>query len=132
MANRLRSNVWNYFHKADNDMAVCTVCKQKISYKPMITNLKAHLKRKHISVYSDLSSQSHQSQHDSAQASTSSQEVVPSGPTTCSVITFDSITPTYHVQPPPKRQRTLGSYVMKKVTPEQKKQIDEDLSLIHI
>ena len=31
------------------------------------------------------------------------------------------------VQPPPKRQRTSGSYVTKKVIPEQKKQIHEDL-----
>lgn len=121
MANRPRSDVWNYFVKADNGMAVCTVCKQKISYKSTITNSKGHLKRKHISVYSDLSSQPHQSQHDSAQAMTSTQEVVPSGPATSSVITFGDIMPTDPVQHPPKRQRTLASYVPRKITPDQKK-----------
>ena len=107
-------------------MAVCILCKQKFSYKSAITILKGHLKRKHISVYSDLSSQSQQNQHDSAEASTFSQKVVPSGPT-CSVITFDNTSPTDHVQPLPKRQRTLGSYVTKKVMPEHKKRIDEEL-----
>lgn len=139
MANKTRSDVWNYFNKIDNTNASCTICKKVISYKSTITNLKGHLKRKHISVHFGLLKDPLSNQD----ANTIENTVQPQPGLSCSSDTattsFSLTTETNNTisncatnntnspQPPSKRQKTLGSYVGKKVTPDQKRKIDADL-----
>lgn len=55
MSRARSSAVWNYF-TVDNvcdKKAVCNYCKKTLSYKSTITNLKLHLKQKHLSVYEE-------------------------------------------------------------------------------
>lgn len=47
--------IWNYFEIGDlaAKKAVCKYCKNSFSYKTTVTNLKLHLKKKHIGVYEE-------------------------------------------------------------------------------
>ncbi|XP_039762273.1 uncharacterized protein LOC120635350 isoform X3 [Pararge aegeria] len=56
MSRQRTGKIWNYF-KIANDVdkkAICKYCKKSLSYKSTITNLKLHLKQKHISAFEDL------------------------------------------------------------------------------
>lgn len=49
------SELWNYFKKCKEDgKARCNTCNDILSFKSTIANLKNHLKRKHISLYTTL------------------------------------------------------------------------------
>lgn len=52
---RIPSLIWNYFDIDDGVAmkAICKYCKNNISYKSTITNLKLHLRKKHIGVYEE-------------------------------------------------------------------------------
>lgn len=41
------SSVWRFFEVQDATVAICSICKCKLSYKSSISNLKKHLQRKH-------------------------------------------------------------------------------------
>lgn len=47
-----KSEIWNFFSVSDEDKskAKCNICKSVFSYKTSVTNLKAHITRKHPSV----------------------------------------------------------------------------------
>jgi hypothetical protein len=51
-AKRKRSEVWNYFTIADHNktLAKCDLCKQILSYKSSVSNLKKHIQKKHVTV----------------------------------------------------------------------------------
>jgi hypothetical protein len=48
--------VWDFFEKSTDGSktAVCNFCRRQFSFKTTITNLKTHLKQKHISAYNIL------------------------------------------------------------------------------
>ncbi|CAH2084128.1 unnamed protein product [Euphydryas editha] len=48
--------IWNFFEKSSvgHKIAICNYCRRELSYKTTITNLKTHLKQKHISAYNNL------------------------------------------------------------------------------
>lgn len=48
--NRKTSDIWQYCTVLDRTHAKCTLCKQRLSYKSSITNIKRHLARKHPDV----------------------------------------------------------------------------------
>ncbi|XP_072400765.1 E3 SUMO-protein ligase ZBED1-like [Diabrotica undecimpunctata] len=45
-----KSEIWNFFSDEDNSKAKCNICKSVFSYRTSVTNLKAHITRKHPSV----------------------------------------------------------------------------------
>ena len=47
--------IWNYFdpNNIGDKLADCRLCKKTLSYKTTITNLKQHLKQKHLSSYNE-------------------------------------------------------------------------------
>lgn len=53
---RRNNDTWNHFDKrvGVEKVATCKYCKKDLSYKGTTTNLKTHLRLKHISVYSSL------------------------------------------------------------------------------
>lgn len=50
MSRFLGSDMWNYFNKTVNQKAQCKICKATISYKSTVSNLKKHIKNKHIGI----------------------------------------------------------------------------------
>lgn len=48
--------IWNFFEKPidGNKIATCNYCHRELSFKTSVTNLKQHLRQKHISVYNIL------------------------------------------------------------------------------
>lgn len=142
MSNKNRSDVWNYFTKIDTDNASCTICKKVISYKSTITNLKGHLKRKHISIHFGLLKEPSKNQPDNesqenifdesneprpscSSTATSSKTALATSPVIAG--SSSAVTASASVDPPPKQQRTISNYVGRKVTPEIKRKIDKDL-----
>lgn len=115
------SELWLHFEKDEvSGKASCNICKEKISYKSTTSNLKSHLKRKHVSIFSSAFS-SH----------TPPPPMLP-GP---SNIPPSCVPPT---QGPventdesgtgrAKRQRLMAEFTSKKISAEQKKQINLDL-----
>ncbi|KAG6452775.1 uncharacterized protein LOC115445213 isoform X1 [Manduca sexta] len=57
---RRKAEIWKYFQKCDskNKIAACNFCKKALSYKTTSTNLRIHLKLKHILEYNKLMSTS--------------------------------------------------------------------------
>nr|CAD7610390.1 unnamed protein product [Timema genevievae] len=47
---RKRSEIWNLFTPMDQEFANCNMCKQRLSYKTSVSNLKKHMQRKHPGV----------------------------------------------------------------------------------
>nr|CAD7428408.1 unnamed protein product [Timema monikensis] len=47
---RKSSKMWNFFTPMDQVFAKCNICKQRLSYKTSVSNLKKHMKRKHPGV----------------------------------------------------------------------------------
>lgn len=47
---RKSSDLWSFFEQVDNHIALCNICKVKISFKGSISNLKKHLQRKHPTI----------------------------------------------------------------------------------
>ncbi|KYN27521.1 hypothetical protein ALC57_03090 [Trachymyrmex cornetzi] len=47
---RRTSIIWNFFTVKNELYATCNFCKQNLSYKSFITNLKQHIKNKHPSI----------------------------------------------------------------------------------
>lgn len=135
MSGRQRSDVWSYFSQKENVKAVCNICKAEISFKSTITNLKSHLKRKHVGVYTELVSKN--CANDNSQNSSGS--VIPLESETATINTESAETiPQPNVSVPVipsassgqnrvKRQRTIGSYIAKEITSHQKNLIDRDL-----
>lgn len=127
--NKPRSDVWNYFDKGPNCNAICTICKKHISYKSTITNLKGHLKRKHISTFTGISL----NQASQPENRPIDQDLNIPGPSTSAVAFVDETqTGNVYPSPAPKRQRTIGLFVPRKITPDQKKKIDNDLLQLFI
>ncbi|XP_037922928.1 E3 SUMO-protein ligase ZBED1-like [Hermetia illucens] len=135
ISGRQRSDVWSYFSQKENVKAVCNICKAEISFKSTITNLKSHLKRKHVGVYTELVSKN--CANDNSQNSSGS--VIPLESETATINTESAETiPQPNVSVPVipsassgqnrvKRQRTIGSYIAKEITSHQKNLIDRDL-----
>lgn len=48
--NNKKSPIWNFFSVVDAYNAKCTVCRQILSYKSSISNLKKHFNRKHPTI----------------------------------------------------------------------------------
>lgn len=50
--------IWNFFDKSIDGCktATCNYCRRQLSFRTSVTNLKSHLKQKHISVYNNLMS----------------------------------------------------------------------------
>ncbi|CAD7078359.1 unnamed protein product [Hermetia illucens] len=135
VSGRQRSDVWSYFSQKENVKTVCNICKAEISFKSTITNLKSHLKRKHVGVYTELVSKN--CANDNSQNSSGS--VIPLDSETATINTESAETiPQPNVSVPVipsassgqnrvKRQRTIGSYIAKEITSHQKNLIDRDL-----
>lgn len=45
-----KSILWNFFTPKNDILASCNLCKQTLSYKSSISNLKTHLRRKHPTI----------------------------------------------------------------------------------
>ncbi|CAG5039081.1 unnamed protein product [Parnassius apollo] len=119
MAGRSTSELWHHFQKEDSSgKATCNLCKEKLAYKSTTANLKSHLKRKHVSIFTSLLSQSNaQTQQQPRPFPVSHVDNVdikdPSLPGSSGFIQ--------------KRQKKLDSFLHKKINSEQKKQINLDL-----
>ncbi|XP_063931861.1 E3 SUMO-protein ligase ZBED1-like [Zophobas morio] len=48
--NNKRSEIWNFFTQVDQQIAKCDICKQHLSFKSSISNLKKHVERKHPAI----------------------------------------------------------------------------------
>lgn len=116
MSLKKSSDAWDFFTKSDNSNATCNICKVSISYKSTSSNLKKHLKRRHIGVFSEMESRKRP-----AMERSDVDDPIPSTSTSVEVIGQEK-----------KRQRLLSSYVPKKITPQQKKEIDRDLMNLFI
>lgn len=48
--------IWSYFTVEDESAkkAVCNYCKKMLSYKTTVTNLKYHLKQKHLLIFEEM------------------------------------------------------------------------------
>ncbi|KAJ2954342.1 hypothetical protein O0L34_g2603 [Tuta absoluta] len=153
------SNLWNCFDSIDtvNKIAICKMCKVRLSYKSSTSNLKKHLERKHPTV-----------QFIRSKPQPPSSTLEPSRPTPA---TIDSGAPTptpaesnaHSVQPPPLAsaattstpsaatnekaqqgnasgdnthkilsQPVIARYIKKKLTPNEKKKIDDLLMQLFI
>lgn len=140
------SEIWTHFQKKDNSnvLAVCKYCKQNISYKSTTGNLGAHLKRSHLSVYlaqkivdetGTIQQNTQGTSAATADASTSGADAVIFSVTTNAAAGSSSAASTFvaaalpnpRIQPPRKRQRTLQNFMVKTITPEERKKIDRDL-----
>lgn len=127
-ARKNSSILWRHYEK-DNDSgkAVCNICIEKISYKTTISNLRSHLKRKHISTFTSLvSEEKGVSESTRAVENEGEPDTCSNLPSTSSVLPSTSSSQS-HLPPAPKRQRVLDTYVHKKISLEQKKKIDRDL-----
>ena len=49
--NRKTSLVWQYLNKKTSDIALCLICKNDFKYKNNTSNLRDHLKRKHVGIF---------------------------------------------------------------------------------
>lgn len=129
-------------------LAVCKYCNQNISYKSTTGNLGAHLKRSHPSVYL-----AHKSGNETgaieennpgtsaatADAVTFSANVFTTNAaagssSTATIFVSSDVTdtgsknlPSSIIQPPRKKQRTIQNFMVKTITPEERKKIDRDL-----
>lgn len=45
-----RSEIFSFYSIVDRDIAVCDLCRQKLSFRTSVSNLKKHLIRKHPTV----------------------------------------------------------------------------------
>lgn len=52
-----KSVIWNFFTPQNEIKATCNFCKQALSYKSSISNLKQHIQRKHPSIKMDQNQQ---------------------------------------------------------------------------
>lgn len=121
-ARKNQSVLWSYFEKdPESGKAFCCVCRDLVSYKSTTNNLKGHLKRKHISLYTSI-----YPEDETPPPSTSQVQVRESRPDllpgASTLVDCSSSLP-----PAPKRQRVLDPYVNKKISTEQKKLIDQDV-----
>lgn len=81
--NRSNGALWEYFERSDNNtkLAKYIICSNKYSYKTSITNLKNHLKTKHLFAYErmfaiqEIRNQSTESQNEESATSVSSNFV---------------------------------------------------------
>lgn len=129
-ARRNTSVLWHHFEKDGTSFkAVCNICKDILSYKSSSANLKSHLRRKHPSVYLSVfetDDQSDHSSHPSSHSSQPQQEIRhdASQPEPVPGTSSSNVLPP---PPPAKRQKIMDAYINKKISVEQKKQIDSDL-----
>lgn len=128
-----RSELWHHYEKdALSGKAVCNLCKEKLAYKSTTANLKSHLKRKHVSVFASLSSQTQPSQA-RQQNSTAAGAAVDSyhlpGPSTSTNSTNETTDGTMiNVC---KKQKIMDTYInSKKISNEQKQK--NNLDLLHL
>lgn len=115
------SNLWNCFEDSGdsvNKVAVCNLCKTKLSYKSSTTNLKKHLERKHPTVlFVSTKTPSSQTLDSNPGPSTSSnldrndQSTVPTAPALVEVVNTNRVV----------SQTTIATFVKKKCTPTEKK-----------
>ncbi|CAG9571748.1 unnamed protein product [Danaus chrysippus] len=125
------SVIWHHFNKDTQTLkATCNECKDVLSYKSSSANLKSHLRRKHPSTYlsvfgaNDQSSSTQKQPDQDENRSRKQVEPIP-GTSGSSVVSHSSLAPT--APPPTKRQKVMDSFINKKISVEQKKQIDSDL-----
>ena len=146
MSRAQNSTVWNYFtvDNVINKKAICKYCKKTLSYKSTITNLKIHLKQKHISVYQEFcDSESERTSgnvnnnlilHETNTlggvcpvTSTSTSSTCASTTSTSSLVAEGSIAVTGSNGPPRKAPRLMSSYLIRKLTSHEKSNIDDCL-----
>lgn len=140
---RKSSDIWKHFNPEDNvsKVATCNLCQSNISFKSTISNLKLHLKRKHVTAFHTLtntasqaildqssSSQYQQGSNENAMNTTHSETALASA----SIITSTATTSVdlSSASIAQKRQRTMASYIPKKIGLHESKQIDE--ALLHL
>ncbi|KAL0821412.1 hypothetical protein ABMA28_004894 [Loxostege sticticalis] len=121
-----RSELWHHYEKdASSGKAICNVCKEKLSYKSTTANLKSHLKRKHISIYSSLSQPANTGIREQPNTETppvSEVQVIPSTSKTSQPFS-EGLSGNQNA----KRQKVMDTYMTKKISKDQKKLIDLDL-----
>lgn len=145
MSRRSNAAIWNYFQKSDNNnkIATCNFCKKTLSYKATTTNLKTHLRFKHISAFNEISGPTLVSRNEGQgavhehldvgvsrgigsglPASTSSDGREPATTTSSSAISSSSVS-----QPPVpfQRQGNISSYLPKRMRPSDRQNIDKCL-----
>lgn len=149
--------IWNFFEKCSDGskIATCNYCRRGLSYKTTITNLKSHLKQKHISAYNNFLNFGKNLEE------TSSQESVNTSPAPASTVNEDEVFNGINIEsgsqgqasqpnplkrgnmettqtkqsnnnnivlePPNKMQKVMTAYLPKKIKPENKKNIDLSL-----
>lgn len=113
-----RSELWHHFEKDDGaaKKATCNVCKEKLTYKWTTANLKSHLKRKHVSIYTSLTSIV-------ATGGQTQQSTTAVAATSLVVDRTNESRPENVV----KRQKVMDTFINKKISNEQKKLINLDL-----
>ncbi|CAK1584925.1 unnamed protein product [Parnassius mnemosyne] len=143
---RKASEIWSHFDKKDNSvyLAVCKYCQLTLSYKSTTGNLSSHLKRSHTSIYlAQRTTTSGTVNEPTHQTTTIEQNLVlPStsaignaSEPTISSTAAKSAASTDQVnlrlielpQVSRKRQKTMQNYIIKKMTPDEKKRVDRDL-----
>lgn len=138
--------IWDYFQRnQDNKIAECNICKKNISYKTTITNLKQHIKLKHIGIFNEFISRSlalsgNRLAQGAASSSTQNDRQgnaqsgvdtnVGGGEITNTVGSsregvVDLVDPAQSIRPP--RQRTMASYLPRHLRQDERKKIDKAL-----
>lgn len=139
---RKPSEIWTHFNKKDNAafVAVCKYCNQSFSYKSTTGNLNSHLKRSHASIYlarkTDSGNETTTVERNVSApgtSQTSGSGTSGGGDGVASTSTAAAAPASVQVQGnqlidlPRKRQRTMQNYIIKKMTPDEKKKVDRDL-----
>lgn len=60
-----KGQMWNYFAVVDEiaKKAECKYCKNILSFKTTITNLKKHMKQKHLIIYEEISRENNRNEN---------------------------------------------------------------------
>lgn len=137
------SEVWNYFEveSEQNKIAVCSLCKLKCSFKTTISNLKKHLKTKHLGIFPVDPRQGSLpplgTGNPSMAVDTDDVSIIDIGSSTSTSMTCISVNiPTLDIpstsslRPPAPTQSKIFNFLPKKMVASQRKKIDAALMLL--
>ncbi|CAH0717220.1 unnamed protein product, partial [Brenthis ino] len=130
----MNASIWNHYEKIPGkSTAKCLLCKKEYSYKTTITNLKKHLKHKHISAYQNFLN-SYQTETtrttENRQQSIFKQEAESSNTSQQQAVhpaVMQIVPPGRTFKSKYRRQQQTTAYVPRKMDEKQKKNIDKKL-----
>lgn len=130
MERQKTSDIWLHFTDLPGKIANCKLCKQSLSYKTSITNLKRHLSLKHVTIQrrtDEAVPVELNNENVPRQSNLSSQDNAPDSSRESTPCSSSSILQDQNKSPPRKRskQQSIEVFIPKKISATQKDHIDK-------